>query len=120
MEKLTTVLVLARHPTDTAHYPTNPHDMDVKTYRAATMQEALLLVRRELGPAASILHTREVRGNLLLRWLPGRRRIEVTAAADVHVPSRFPPRERAGDPADISPLAPAVHRPADPAAGNEF
>ena len=72
--------------------------MDVKTYRARTMQEALQLVRRDLGSSASILHTREVRGNLLLRWLPGRRQIEVTAAADVHVPSRLPPRDRPSEP----------------------
>ena len=34
--------------------------MSVRTYRAKTMQEALALVRRELGPRASVLHTREV------------------------------------------------------------
>ncbi len=26
------------------------HDMDIKTYRAKTMRDALELVRRELGP----------------------------------------------------------------------
>ena len=36
--------------------------MELKTFRAATMQEALSLVRRELGPTAVVLHTREVRG----------------------------------------------------------
>ena len=41
--------------------------MNVKTYRAKTMQEALALVRRELGPEAAVLHTREVRGGGLLR-----------------------------------------------------
>ena len=49
--------------------------MDVKTYRARTMQEALALVRRELGPSAAVLHTREVRGNGLLGWLSGVRQI---------------------------------------------
>ena len=34
--------------------------MNVKTYRAKTMQEALALVRRDLGPQASVLRTREV------------------------------------------------------------
>ena len=29
--------------------------MDVRTYRASSMQEALALVRRELGPEASVL-----------------------------------------------------------------
>lgn len=39
-----------------------------------------------------MLHTREVpRG--LLRWLGRSRQIEVTAALDVHVPSRLPPEE---------------------------
>ena len=34
--------------------------MELRTYRAATMHEALALVRRELGPDAAVLHTREV------------------------------------------------------------
>jgi flagellar biosynthesis protein FlhF len=68
--------------------------MDVKTYRAATMQEALTLVRRDLGPTAAVLHTREVRGAGLLGWIPGWRRIEITASAQVNVPSRMPAQER--------------------------
>jgi flagellar biosynthesis protein FlhF len=55
------------------------------------LQEALALVRRDLGESASILHTREVCGGALVRWIPGLRRIEVTASADVYVPSRLPP-----------------------------
>lgn len=65
------------------------YDMDVRTYRAATMQEALAMVRRELGPDAAVLHTREVRGGGIFRFLPGFKRIEVTASATVQVPSRF-------------------------------
>jgi flagellar biosynthesis protein FlhF len=65
--------------------------MEAKTYRARSMQEALELVRRELGPQAAVLHTREVRGGLF-RWLTGARQIEVTASADVNVPSRLPQR----------------------------
>jgi flagellar biosynthesis protein FlhF len=65
------------------------YDMDVRTYRAATMQEALAMVRRELGPDAAVLHTREVRGGGIFRFLPGFKRIEVTASASVQVPSRF-------------------------------
>jgi flagellar biosynthesis protein FlhF len=67
------------------------HDKDVmeaKTYRARSMQEALELVRRELGPDAALLHTREVRGGLF--GLLGQRRIEVVAASAVNVPSRWP------------------------------
>jgi len=65
-------------------------NMDVRTYRAATMQEALALVRRELGPSAAVLHTREVRGKGLLSWIPVTRQIEVTASNEFNVPSRLP------------------------------
>ncbi len=54
------------------------------------MQEALAMVRRELGPEAAILHTREVRRGRLFGWLTGARWIEVTASAEVRVPSRLP------------------------------
>src|SRR5437660_5354208 len=67
--------------------------MDIKTYRAGSMQEALALVRRELGPEAAVLHTREVNGSRLLRWIPGLRKIEVTASRDVNVASRLPQRD---------------------------
>jgi flagellar biosynthesis protein FlhF len=69
--------------------------MHIKTYRAATMQEALAQVRRDLGPEAAVLHTREVFGNRLLRWVPGLRKIEVTASRDVNVAPRLPPRQAA-------------------------
>jgi flagellar biosynthesis protein FlhF len=73
--------------------------MEVKTYRASSMQEALLLVRKDLGPSAAVLHTRDVPLSRLLAWLPGMRRIEVTASADVVVPSRLPPRAAPPPPA---------------------
>jgi flagellar biosynthesis protein FlhF len=79
--------------------------MDVKTYRAATMHEALALVRQDLGPDAAVLHTREVRCHRLLGWLTGARQIEVTASAQVNVPSRLPARVLAQRP-------PAVPAPA--------
>jgi flagellar biosynthesis protein FlhF len=63
--------------------------MEVRTFRAKSMQEALYLVRRELGPSAAVLHTREVGSSGLLGWIPGRRRIEVTASTGVVVPSRM-------------------------------
>ena len=66
--------------------------MEVKTYRAKTMQEALALVRQELGPTAAVLHTRDVRAGGLRGWLPGFRHIEVTASNQVTVPSRLPAR----------------------------
>jgi flagellar biosynthesis protein FlhF len=58
------------------------------TFRARSLPEALRLVRQELGPEASVLHTREV-GGTLARWL-GNRTIEVTASVDVAAPSRLP------------------------------
>ena len=63
--------------------------MDVKSYRARSLQEALSLVRQDLGPDAAVLHTREVRGGLW-GWLRGARQVEVTASLGVHVLSRFP------------------------------
>jgi flagellar biosynthesis protein FlhF len=52
------------------------------------MHDALRLVRHELGPQAAVLHTRELpRG--LWTWFTGARDIEVTASAEVNVPSHF-------------------------------
>src|SRR3954468_18879777 len=63
--------------------------MDIKTYRAKTMRDALELVRRELGPSAAVLHTREVNSGPLGRLVFGRK-YEVAASAAVNVPSRMP------------------------------
>ena len=67
--------------------------MDIKTFRAKTMQDALALVRRELGPDASVLHTRELNGSLMRRMLFGRK-YEIAASSTVNVPSRLPARMR--------------------------
>ncbi len=67
-----------------------PIRMNVKTYRAKSMPEALALVREELAAQASVLHTREVRTRGLARWWGGGRMIEVVASATVSVPSRLP------------------------------
>jgi len=80
--------------------------MDVKTFRARSMQEALSLVRRDLGPDAAVLHTREVRG--LWRWLGGRR-IEVMASANVNVPRRMAARRATGSPMAATPIAAPRH-----------
>lgn len=69
--------------------------MDIKTYRAKSMQEALKLVRQELGPDASVLHTRELNGGLVKRMLFGRK-YEVAASSTVNVPSRLPARVEHG------------------------
>ena len=97
--------------------------MDIKTYRAATMHEALSMVRRELGPDAAVLHTREVPAERWWSRLRGVRQIEVTASAAVNVPSRFPKsaemeavgaaaaREAAPAPAPAASSAPARSLP---------
>lgn len=46
--------------------------MDIQTFRAKTMPQALALVRSELGPEATILHTREINASLLARFFFGR------------------------------------------------
>ena len=45
--------------------------MEIKTFRAKTMQQALDLVRREMGMEATVLHTRELNRGLLNRFLRG-------------------------------------------------
>lgn len=87
--------------------------MELRTYRAPSMHAALALVRRELGPDAAVLHTREVRG----RWLgvlPGPRQIEVTASRGINVPSRLPAPLREEPPVEPPP-APRISatRPID-------
>lgn len=63
--------------------------MQIKTFRAKTMQQALDLVRRELGPEATVLHTREINGGLLNRYFKGRE-YEIAASTEVRVPARMP------------------------------
>jgi flagellar biosynthesis GTPase FlhF len=60
--------------------------MQLHTFSARSLAEALRLVREELGPDASVLQTREV-GSTLSRWLGGRT-IEVTASAELVAPIR--------------------------------
>lgn len=70
--------------------------MDIKTFRAKTMRDALEMVRRELGPSAAVLHTREVNSGPLGRLVFGRR-YEVAASAIVNVPSRMPVEVTGGE-----------------------
>jgi flagellar biosynthesis protein FlhF len=71
--------------------------MELKTYRAATMHEALAMVRHDLGPDAAVLHTREVQSRRFFGWLNGPLQIEVTASRGVNVPSRLPGRSQYED-----------------------
>lgn len=62
--------------------------MEIKTFRAKTMQQALRLVRDQLGPEATVLHTREINANLLGRFL-GTQQFEIAASSEVKVPSKI-------------------------------
>lgn len=64
--------------------------MEIKTFKAKTMRDALALVRRELGPQAAVLHTRELNNGPLRRLVFGRQ-YEVAASAAMNVPSRLAP-----------------------------
>ena len=66
--------------------------MDLRTYRAKNLREAMQLVRAELGDDAAVLHTREVSSGMM-RWF-GKTEIEVTASREVDVPSRLPVNSR--------------------------
>ncbi|MCY2955377.1 MAG: flagellar biosynthesis protein FlhF [Planctomycetota bacterium] len=61
--------------------------MDLRTFTAPTMAEALQQAKQELGPHAVILHTRKYQRR---QWLGLRRRevVEITAANDLQVPKR--------------------------------
>ncbi len=61
--------------------------MQIKTFRAESLQEALQLVRLELGPDASVLHTRQVKQSRLSVF--GKKWIEVEASAEMPVASKF-------------------------------
>jgi flagellar biosynthesis protein FlhF len=58
---------------------------DVRTFKAASMQEALEIVRREMGPDAVILNTREIPAPRFLKWRKTSERVEVTAGTGVNV-----------------------------------
>ena len=62
--------------------------MELYTFKSRSIAEALRVVREELGPDASVLHTRDI-GSSLLRLIGGRL-IEVTASAEPSAPSRLP------------------------------
>jgi flagellar biosynthesis protein FlhF len=80
--------------------------MDLRTYRAWSLQDALRLVREDLGPEAAVLHTRKMRAGIW-GWF-GMKQVEVVAAVDAEVPSRFPrPAQSQPRPAGRPPIQPA-------------
>ena len=66
--------------------PADPEPMPTRTYRAATMKDALAKVRRDLGGSAVILGSREVQRRRLF-GLGRRDLIEVTAADPAAAPA---------------------------------
>jgi len=65
--------------------------MRVKTFEAASMQEALNIVKREMGEEAFILSTRTKQKKGALGMVE-EAMIEVTAAMDENAPVPAPPR----------------------------
>lgn len=61
--------------------------MEAKTYRVRSIDQALELIRQELGPDASVLHTRKIDGGLWSWWRGPM--LEVVASNDLDVPHRF-------------------------------
>lgn len=56
---------------------TDESSMHIRTFRASSLQDALEQIRQQMGPDASVLHTRQVRDGWM-GWL-GRTYVEVTA-----------------------------------------
>jgi flagellar biosynthesis protein FlhF len=54
---------------------------DVRTFRADSLQEALDIVRREMGDAAVILQTRHLEQRRMWPWSPRKQEIEITAGS---------------------------------------
>jgi flagellar biosynthesis protein FlhF len=75
------------------------------------MCEALAIVRRQLGPDAAVLNTREVRESRLFGLISGPRMIEITASRGVNVPSRLPVKEKAERAPAAAPASPTYDRP---------
>ncbi len=58
---------------------------DVRTFRAATMNEALDRVRQEMGGEAVILHTRQISQRRFLPWRKREEEVEITAGLGVNI-----------------------------------
>ena len=61
---------------------------DVRTFRAASMHEAMRIMRRELGEDAIVVNTRSTAQRRMLPWLKPKQEVEVTARAGQDVRSR--------------------------------
>jgi flagellar biosynthesis protein FlhF len=91
---------------------------DVRTFRAATMQEALDLVRDELGADAVILHTRQVARRRFLPWRKPIEEVEIAASLFLNTPEAADPRRpkrRLAEPGEKPPRNPLRRPTAAPA-----
>jgi len=86
---------------------------EVRTFRADTMQEALAMVRREIGPDALILHTRQVSQKGMLPWQKDRVETEIVAVKE-DTPGRPPVSFSVRKPAQSSPAASAANTESQP------
>ena len=66
---------------------------EIRTFRAATMDEALDLVRRELGNEAVVLESKSIAARRMLPWLATYPQVEVTAQVAPVKKSGAPSRE---------------------------
>ena len=80
---------------------------EVKTFRAATMQEALDLIRQDLGGEAVILHTRHISRRRFLPWKKRADEVEVTAGLGINIRAQVP-RRRSNHPKRTSKYTPAT------------
>ena len=78
---------------------------EIKTFKAGSMQEALAIVRRELGSDAVILNTRQISHRRLLPFLKKRQEVEVTAGVSVGTRAAMSPAPVAAPRAAASYLA---------------
>jgi len=86
---------------------------DVRTFKADSMQQALELVRQEMGADAVILHTRQVTPRRLLPWKKARPEVEITAGLGVNV--RQPSQRRRAQRQTAEAVEAQPQRPAAPA-----
>ena len=104
--------------------------MDLKTYRSNSMAGALAEVKKDLGPDAVILRTRNYKAGGVMGF-GGNTVVEITAARDAPIPAGGPPR-RPGQPFDADAIERmrsavigsrttgfAAQRGVDPAQGQE-
>ncbi len=88
-------------------------DMSLRTYRARTVGDALVEIKRDLGSDAVILHTRHTRASGLLGWL-SKPVVEITATSAANLTPKHDRAARTGT--SGAPMSPRVAMHGSPAA----